>query len=346
MEKYYNLHHLVTFKIAFNPRLWGGIFSGWDIELQGFESHKVESPDFTISIGKFIPNNQDCYILDDKYYVKDNYLYCQDSYKYAKWEVEMCGFEQGKMMIRIHPNFLGKMLIPELIINHLIWFKLNEKGYPIVHGSGVSKDGRAYIFAAQGAAGKSTIALSLVEKGFKLLSDHFVILNQGDVLSFPAPLHIMDFNISPIVKSSMNSSHKVSFYFKQLFHRLTGKRIATKILPRDILPSLLVDRAKLHSIFLLLPKGSFMVTRIGKEELISHLMMNQKLESFLFIKYMMEYSYLFPKSKMATYWTRYQENLGTALASEIAMYKVEVPLKYDNNTVDGVFRLLRDEREC
>ena len=222
----------------------------------------------------------------------------------------------------------------------MIWFKLNEKGYPIIHGSGVVRDGNAYVFAAQGAAGKSTIALSLVEKGFKLLSDHFVILNQGDVLSFPAPLHIMDFNISPIVKSSMNSSHKVSFYFKQLFHRLTGKRIATKILPRDILPSLLVDRAKLHSIFLLLPKGSFMVTRIGKEELISHLMMNQKLETFPFIKYMMEYSYLFPHSKMANYWARYEENLRQALDTQVSIYKVEVPPRIDTRTMEELCHLM------
>jgi len=103
---------------------------------------------------------------------------------------------------------------------------------------------------------------------------------------------------------------------------------------------LLVDRAKLHSIFLLLPKGSFKVTRIGKEELISHLMMNQKLESFPFIKYMMEYSYLFPKSKMATYWAQYEENLRQALDMVEAFYRVEVPLKYDTETLERINELI------
>ena len=339
VEKYYNLHQLVTFKTAFNPGLWGGIFRGWDIELQGFESEQESAPDFVVSLGRFTPSNQDCCILDDKYYVKDDYFYCQDSYKYAKWELEMSGWEQGNMTVRIHANLLGKMLIPELIINPLIWLKLNEKGYPIVHGSGVSQNGKAYIFAGQGASGKTSIALGMVARGCKLLGDHFVILDKGAVLSFPTPFHLTEFNLAPVVKNNMSFRHKPLFQLKQLFHRLTGRRLATKILPRDIFPDSLIDASKLHSIFLLLPKGDFKVESITKEELIDHLVMNQKLECFPFIKYLMEYSYLFPRSSMATYWTRYQENLRAALASEIATYKVEVPLKYDNETVERISEL-------
>ena len=216
MEKYYSIHNILTFKVISKAYLANRLIGNWDIELQGFESNNVDNLDFVISIDKFTPDISNCTIIDDDYYIKENYLYCKDSYKYASWELEMSGFEKGEMEVRIHSNFLGMMLIPELIINHLIWFKLNEKGYPIVHGSCVSKNNQSYIFAGQGASGKSTIASSLVEKGFQLLSDHFICLNKDTVWSFPTPFHILDFNLSSIIGHNMSFKHKVSFHFKQL----------------------------------------------------------------------------------------------------------------------------------
>jgi hypothetical protein len=347
LEKIYSIHKILTFKIVSNEGLLNSIFAplfgSWDIELQGFRSKSITEPDFVVSIDKFNPNNSDCTILDDDYYLKEDYLYCRDHDKYAKWELEVSSFEQGKMEVEIHPNSFGKMFIPELIVHPLIWFKLNEGGYPVIHASAVSRDGKAYIFAAQGAAGKSTIALSLVEKGAKLLTDHFAILSKDEVLSFPTPFHIMEFNLSPILKNNMSSKNKVLFQLRQLFHHLTGKRIPTKILPRDILSNtLLTDKARLNAVFLLLPKEKLKVQSIGKEELIKHLVANQKLEFFPFIKYMIEYSYLFPQSKMATYWTRYEENLRQALDTTEAFYKVEVPLKYDNETLERIGRLVSE----
>jgi hypothetical protein len=338
MEKYYNVHDIVTFKIIENIGLLGRLLGG-DSELRDFESIKIANPDFTVHFGNFTPHNQDCYFLDEKYYIKENYLYCKDSFRYVKWELEMSGFEQSNMEVRLNCNLPGKMFIYDLIINHLIWLKLNEKGYSIVHGSSVSKDGKAYIFAGQGASGKSTIALNLLESGFTLLGDHFVILNNGYVMSFPSPLHIMGFNVTPFIKMNMSLKHKVFFHSNELLYKLTGRGTATKINVNGIFPNSLEDKAKLHSIFLLLPKEKFKAEKIGREDLINHLVMNQKLESFpSFIKYLVEYSYIFPQSNMATYWEHYEENLRRAIPPGIEIYKLEVPKKYDAETLNGILQ--------
>ena len=338
MEKYYNVHDIVTFKIMGNVGLLDRLLS-WDAELRGFESTKLVKPDFTVYFGKFTPRNQDCYFLDEKYYIKENYLYCWDSHRYVKWELEISGFERGNMEVRLNCNLPGKMFACDLILNHLIWFKLNEKGYPIVHGSSVSKDGKAYLFAGQGASGKSSIALNLLESGFKLLGDHFVILNNGYVMSFPSPLHIMGFNVTPSIKENMSLKHKVFFYSNALLYKLAGRGTATKINVKSIFPNSLEDKAKLHSIFFLLPKEKFKAEKIGREDLINHLVMNQKLESFpSFIKYMVEYSYLFPQSNMATYWEHYEENLRRALSPEIEIFKLEVPRRYDAKTLSEILQ--------
>ena len=341
MEKYYSVHDIVTFKIISKIGLLDRFFKGWEIELRDFESIRTAKPDFTVYFGKFTPHNQDCYFLDEKYYVKENYLYCQDSYRYIKWELEMSGFERSNMEIHLNCNSIGKMFISDLMLYHLIWLKLNEKGCSIVHGSGVSKDGKAYIFAGQGASGKSTIALNLIERGFKLLGDHFVILNNGYVMSFPTALHIMGFNITPFIKENMSLKHKAFFYSNELLYKLTGRGTSTKLNVKDIFPNSLEDKAKLHSIFLLLPKEKFKAERIGREDLISHLVMNQKLESFpSFIKYMTEYSYLFPQSNMAAYWEHYEENLRRALSPETEIYKLEVPRRYDAKTLDEILQIV------
>ena len=338
MEKYYNVHDIVRFKIMGNVGLLGRLLS-WDAELRDFESTKIANPDFAVYLGKFTPHNQNCYFLDEKYYMKEDYLYCQDSYRYIKWELEMSGFERSDMEVRLNCNLPGEMFASDLIINHLIWLKLNEKGYPIVHGSGVSKDGKAYIFAGQGAAGKSSIVLNLMEYGFKLLGDHFVVLNNGYVMSFPSPLHIMGFNVTPFIKMNMSLKHKVFFHSNELLYKLTGRGTATKINVNGIFPNSLEDKAKLHSIFLLLPKEKFKAEKIGREDLINHLVMNQKLESFpSFIKYMVEYSYLFPQSNMATYWEHYEENLRRALSPEIEIFKLEVPRRYDAKTLSEILQ--------
>ena len=341
MEKHYSVHDVVNFKIVDNVGLLNKILPFWDIELRDFESKRKAEPDFTIFLGKFGSPSPDCRILDDRFYIKEDYLYCSDSYKCANWQLRMSGFESDRIEVHVSANPLGWILLPDLIINPLIWFKLNEKGYAIVHGSGVVKDDRAYVFAGRGAAGKTTIALNLVERGFKLLGDHFVVLGNDAVLSFLQPLHIAKFNLSPFVKERMRAGHKIFFRLDQLSQRVTGLQVGTKMSPKTMFPGLTADIAKLRSIFLLLPREKFKAEKISKEEFIAHMISNQKLESLPFIKYMMEYSYLFPQSNMATHWARYEQNLSQALDTS-ACYRVEVPLRYDNETLNSIFKVIQN----
>ena len=339
VEKHYSIHDIINFKIVNNAGFLSRVLPFWDIELRDFESERKAEPDFTVFLGKFSPKSADCLILDDRFHIKEDYLYCSDSYKWARWQLEMSGFNGGNLEVHISANPFAWMLLPDLIINPLIWFKLNEKGCAIVHGSGVVKNDSAYIFAGRGAAGKTTIALNLVERGFKLLGDHFVVLNNDNVLSFLSPLHIVGFNLTPFVQRRMKARQKILFRLNQLSQKVTGLQFGTKISPKTLLAGLTEDKARLHSVFLLLPRTRFKVEKVSKEEIIAHMIPNQKLESFPFIKYMMEYSYLFPRSNMAGYWTRYEQNLSQALGAAQAFYRVEVPLTYDNETLEEISKL-------
>ena len=311
------------------------------LEYKNFESNEINDPDFTIYFGNFTPSNQECHVLDNEYYVKEDYFYCKDSYKIAKWKLEMSGFENSNIEVRISTNPFASMVISGFLIDPLINFKLNEKGYPIVHSSCVSRDNCAHLFTAQGGGGKTSTALYAVEMGFDFLGDNFIILDKGYVLSFLSPLNIFSFNLVPIVKRNMGFKNKAAFYFKDIFYKVTGSRIVTKINVKEIFPDSLNNNSKLESIFLLIPKEKFDSVEIDKEELIEHMVANMKLDSFPFIKYMMEYSYMFPESKMATHWDRYEESLRKNLDDNISIFRVEVPQKYDTNTFEGIWRIIQ-----
>jgi hypothetical protein len=338
LEENYSLHDAVTFKIVDKPSFLSNFLGDIHTEYENFENKLVKNPDFTIDIGDFTPDNENSCILDNKYYVKHNYFYCSDSYKTAKWKFEMSGFENGDMKVRIYAdNLFTSMIISGFLVDPLINFKLSEKGLSLVHASCVSKDNCGYLFTAQGGGGKTSNALYSVERGFDFLGDNFTIIDNGLVRSFLSPLNVFSFNLAPIVKKNMGRKSKVEYLFKNLLHKVTGLRVVTKINVKDIFSKSLVDISKLDSAFLLIPKNRFKIERIGRKELISHMVANMKLDSFPFIKYMMEYSYIFPKSRMATHWQRYTQNLNTNINNDISAYRVEVPKTYDMSTFEEIW---------
>ena len=341
-EKSYNIHGLMRFKIINRSNFLNRVFNTVNLEYKNFETERVNDPDLTIYLGDFTPSNQECRILDNHYYVKEDYFYCRDSYKVAKWGFEMSGFESGDMKIQISTNSFASMIISGFLIDPLINFKLNEKGYSLIHGSCVSKDDHAYLFTAQGGGGKTSTALYSVERGFNFLGDNFTILDKGYTLSFLSPLNIFSFNLVPVVKKNMRIKSKAEFHLKNLLYKMTGLRIVTKINVKEIFPNSLNDKSELNSVFLLIPKEKFDIVEIDKKELIRHTVANMKLDSFPFLKYMMEYSYMFPESGIATHWDRYDENLSRNLSDHATIYRVEVPQKYDTNTFEEIWRQIRD----
>ena len=79
--------------------------------------------------------------------------------------------------------------------------------------------------------------------------------------------------------------------------------------------------------------------------MINHLVMNQKLDSLSFLKYMLEYSYTFPDSKLATHWNRYRANLRKNIGEGIPTYKIEVPRKYDKDVFERSMEAMEVERK-
>jgi hypothetical protein len=341
LEKYYNIHEIVKFKIISEKRVTWSIKNILKV-YENFETDKLDKTDFEVYLGNFIPCNNDCIILEDKYYIKKDYFFCnKDIYKFTKWQFELNGIDQEKTIVKIHSNFFGYMWMAGFIVEFLIHFKMNLKGHPIIHASAVSKKNYGIIFSARGGGGKTTLAMKLLNNGFNLLGDNFVIIKNGRILSYLTPLNIFKYNLTPIINSHLTIRQKLILNLKNILYKVSLNyiKIFTTLNTKKLFPNKLRDEIKLNNVFVIIPSNEYSVDRISKLELVDYLLYNQKLDTLLFLPYIFEYSYIFPDSKLAKHWENYKKNLINNLSDEIKIHKVNI-VKHDSKELKQILSSL------
>ena len=241
-------------------------------------------------------------------------------------------------------NYLADMFICAFIIDFLIRFKLETKGYSVVHASAVSRDGYAYLFPSHSGAGKTTTALYFAEIGYDFLGDDFVIVHDGTVISYLTPLNIFSYNLSPIIFRKMRTDTRYLLSLKNVIYKgsLGYIKIFTKMNPKELFSDQLQANSKLESIFLLAQKNDFDVKKANRNNVINNLFINQKMESGPFLKYFIEYSYVFPESYIAKYWDKCKANLERNLGNNAGLYSIDIPKIYNTE----IFNMVRRIVEC
>ena len=139
------------------------------------------------------------------------------------------------------------LAFPLLINRFFSWIKnllLQEvNDYLLIHAGVVQKDGKAYIFPADGGGGKSTLVAWLFLKGCRVLSDELGLISLKDGLIYPYPLPIKLLNpprevITSLLKNSdiivehFEFSEGILYYIRHKNPPLTGCEIGSFIFPR------------------------------------------------------------------------------------------------------------------
>ncbi|MFC1908883.1 hypothetical protein ACFLXD_03345 [Chloroflexota bacterium] len=342
VEKYYSIHGIVTFKVVAEnlPRRL-------KMEYTNFESDTKDNPDFTVYLGKFTPDKEGCQVLDAKYLVKHDYFYTEDSYKMGRWRLELTGLEKGNLVVRLHTNVIGTLLadmfICARVIDPLISFVMNVKGYSTVHAAAVSKNGEAYLFPSQSGAGKTTTAAYFTQDGFDFLGDDFVILHQGKILSYLTPLNIFGYNLNAIVRAKVGTVYRAIIRLKNLLYKTTAGyiKIFSKLNPKDFFAT--STESGLKAVYFLVQGEKLSVNIMSRAELLSRLFINWEMEFYPFNRYMLEYAYAFPDSNIAHLFERYQEKLSENLPENLHIFRVEVPKKYTRDTFETIKRAVNKE---
>jgi hypothetical protein len=351
MQVFYNIHNIL--KIVINNNLKCNFFDRLNNDLSYFQVEEFNNPDITLYLGDFVPQNDDCYAVDHKYYIKDNYLYCHDNLGQAKYETEIFGFEENETIINFNfklkkPNILN-LCLPMYIflLEGLITYKLASKGYYLIHAAGVSKNGKALILAGRGGSFKTSIVMDMIrELDFKYMSDDKIILKNNTVFAFPLNVHRFNF----MMGNMENEKYKnILDKFNLLLYLI--RNVDNYELPVE-------SKSIMHNLLLITKAKSdkISVNTIKRENVLQKLVENNRLELSLhgshlpsltkiktnpFYRYMLEYSYIYPESQIARYWTILYNGLYSSVLSDVT--EVQLPEKYNKSQVLSVIKDLLDK---
>ena len=98
----------------------------------------------------------------------------------------------------------------EMLIGVPFGYALRKKGFMVMHGSSVVINGQAICIVGSSGLGKSTLALSLVDKGFKFLTEDLCIIKDG-IIHFYSQWIKIDKNLKNKVKADLNKHINLSF---------------------------------------------------------------------------------------------------------------------------------------
>lgn len=345
----YNIHDIMRFQIIRDRkreylRDLNLLFSYFEVK------EETANPDITLNIGKFSPSNQNCYLVDHKYYIKENYFYCKDEEGRARWEVEIYGFEDGDTAINFdgrvfgsHQIFMPELLPQNLFLMPLIGYKLNKKQCFLVHSAAIAKDGQACLLAGRGGAFKTALALDFVgKKGFQFLGDDGVIICPNNVLSFPISLGLVSYKLRYPVRGGLEGFHD----------RIRAIRYLRKEVDYDSMP--LAQQSRLKAIFFMVKTNKQIVDKaeVDLKKAVSQLAKASNLEAVIspcpmvmpagsgrYLKYMLAYSFVFPNSQIAKYWSDLEKRLAQVL-TPIPIYEIKIPQDYTPAVFNEVWRCL------
>ncbi len=344
----YTIHDLVKFRIRKSTSLIGKHFDTYTMQFQNFVSKDNSSNDFIVEIGPFCRRNGDCTILDDTYYIANDYIYFKDRRKLSKWEVEISGINDSPR-VKIATNIVGNITTTLNIIEFLIHYSFLKKGVSIIHASGVSKSGKCVVFPARSGGGKTTIALSFLDRRFSYLGDNYIILDKGVARNYISPLNIFTYNRLPIIEKSLNRRRRLSMILKRTLYSVTGGyfKIFEKINPAEVFGDSIADDCAINLICHLdvrdmSPKEKLIPKPITRKNLVKRLRYNMELDMLSFSKYIYSYGYMFPNSVFSKFWEIYEKNLEHNLSKDIPTISIEVPSVWCENTTDSIVKLVNN----
>ena len=105
-------------------------------------------------------------------------------------------FFESHWLDRIYVTAVGAFIQGQLL-EPIIYQKLLEHGFLFMHAAGVSKNGKAYVFPAEGGTGKTTLSLALMRQGYQLMGDDLLMVDaaSGTVFPYARPLHLFTYNL-------------------------------------------------------------------------------------------------------------------------------------------------------
>ena len=339
----FNVHDLFKFKMEGTNKK---ILKHFSQDYSYFRTDEEIESELDIILSDFIPDNKDCYIINHKYYIKENYIYCKDKYKIVNWKFCIKNLN-GKPTIYFKGGLFSALFLRDYIIEPLIAFKLAQKGFLLIHASGVALNGKGFVFPACKGVGKTSTMLNLIDNGGIYLSNEPIIIsNKGKVYSFPSHIHFYHYNLKGASKfsGSLKIKDKIELELKHLIYILSLKYGSFPLnINAEKVFEKIGDEYPLQSLILLTKtnrNGITILENIDKKELVERLILVNMFEMQYFSDILMAYSYVFPKNITKSFWEIFEDNLLSAL-SKIPCHEVKIPFEYNEKVYEEIHQLIQ-----
>lgn len=215
-----------------------------DLEIPMLRISCFEKADLRILVKENIKTPKETIETHNKYILyKDTY---QNIFSINKKEIQVF-IKHQKYKKEAAITIMG---IP---IGHL----LQNNGFQVLHGSSVAHNSSAASFIGMSGAGKSSIALSLVNDGFKLVTEDLCIVKNKNI-----------FNFSNWIKSTQSAiPEKVTYSNRILIRKDSRGRSLFKVIDEHISR----PKIKLREIYILIDANDTQITELKASDAFKYL---------------------------------------------------------------------------
>jgi len=350
MEKilFLNFNDLVKVKLKIKlSKLGNKIF--YKNLLRMYERFEVSSLDFfdlEVNINSSFYRDISKLNIEKGFSVGYNYIFSKYKRKFTQTEVEIIGIDDAKTTVNVKTDILGKFIFPTAVINSLIGLKSNLKGVCFVHSSGISKQGKAVLFAGDGSSGKTFLVIESSKRNFNLVADDFTFIGNKVIYNFIRPISL-EYYHRKLLNFHLSFKKKLEFILKKIISIFSNKYISllTHIDATSFFYKRLEEKASLKKIYYL-TKGLTFNIEIFEDKglLIDTIINNTKLINEFLFKLCKKYSLYYPHSNLSKYWDSLKMNLAYNL-KEIPCYKLTTPFVIKKSILEEIFNNINQSFE-
>jgi hypothetical protein len=328
--KSYNFHDI------FFLQIYRDIKTPFDTYLDAvfayYETDQPIEPDLIVSLQTHHPDLTNCFWVDGKYAIRENFIHYENRYKSARWSLSIEGLESAQTTVRIQANLLARPVLAGETLISLIRYKLAQKGYALLHASGVSIDDKGLFFAARGGVGKTITAISSVRRGARLYGDDTVILGKdGKMYGFAVPFNLrFTYDIKKLLGVQFSWKTRVELALKKLISIMSfgHYRLFTILRADKVFPKAMGRSTTLTTGFIFLRGPKFEIEDEPNRSLFLHQLMHiVRFESSELIGMLLAYRHIFPHSSVVNFWDQFYQILESATEG-IRTSRVTIPKLY------------------
>lgn len=289
------------------------------------EKQTARAPDVTIDFSPPEVATESTYLFNH-YRVSRNLLTVKNRYKISHWVSQISPYGQFPCLVRLDGNLPAQISMVDFTLGYwLIWF-LSLKGYMPIHAGAVSKGGEGTLLAGRRGVGKTMLVGRLLERGYKMVSEDRVFLNDGVIHGFRLPANIKYDRKDPGI-ARLPFRVKARTLRNRLLSVLTMNYL-TLLEPvplETLLPGKLIDSARASRLLYLQSGPTFSVESVDDKRTISEQIVRGNMLDFLKLRQeQTAYNYAFPGSGDGNNWEKCREETYDEIKN-LEVQKVTVP---------------------